>query len=42
MSRKGIRVDLAKGEAVQGWTTPISATNICSFIGITGYYRQLI
>ena len=40
VSKEGIRVDPAKIEAVRGWTRPTSPTEIRSFMGLAGYYRQ--
>ena len=40
VSKEGIRVDPAKIEVVRGWTRPTSPTEIGSFMGLAGYYRQ--
>lgn len=42
VSREGIQVDPTKIEAVWGWTNPTSATEICSFVGLVGYYRLFV
>ena len=38
VSSKGIAVDLSKIEAVQNWPTPVNVGEVCSFLGLTGYY----
>ena len=42
ISAKGIAVDPAKVEAVVKWESPMLATEIRSFVGLTGYYRRFI
>ena len=42
MSAEGIRVDLAKVEAVMNWTPPLSVTEMRSFLGLAGYYRRFV
>ncbi|MCI47206.1 hypothetical protein A2U01_0068447, partial [Trifolium medium] len=39
---EGIAVDPAMVEAVLQWSTPESATEIRSFLGLAGYYRRFI
>jgi len=39
VSAKGIQVDPKKIEAVMNWPRPVSATEIQSFSGLTGYYH---
>ncbi|XP_075079783.1 uncharacterized protein LOC142165037 [Nicotiana tabacum] len=40
VSKDGIMVDPKKIEAVQKWPTPTSPTEIRSFLGLAGYYRD--
>ncbi|XP_070017781.1 uncharacterized mitochondrial protein AtMg00860-like [Nicotiana sylvestris] len=40
MSSECIQVDPKKIEAVQSWPRPSSATEICSFLDLVGYYRR--
>jgi len=42
VSSEGIRVDSQKIEAVKQWPRPTSATDIRSFLGLAGYYRQFV
>jgi hypothetical protein len=42
ISKGGISVDPAKVMAIVGWKVPSSVTEVRSFLGLTGYYRQLI
>ena len=42
VSSEGIRVDLSKVEAVTRWERPTTPTEICSFLGLAGYYRKFI
>ncbi|GJY59283.1 putative reverse transcriptase domain-containing protein [Tanacetum coccineum] len=39
---QGIHVDPAKIESVKDWASPKSATEICQFLGLAGYYRRFI
>ena len=39
---EGIRVDLAKIEAVVSWKPPRNVTEVRSFLGIVGYYRRFV
>ncbi|KAI3695251.1 hypothetical protein L1987_78243 [Smallanthus sonchifolius] len=39
---KGIHVDPAKIEAVKNWNAPKTPTEVCSFLGLAGYYRRFI
>ena len=42
MSAEGIRVDLAKVEAVMNWKPPQSVIEVTSFLGLAGYYRRFV
>ena len=42
MSTKGIRVDLAKIEAIVSWKPPRNVTEVRSFLGLAGYYRWFV
>ncbi|KAI3821766.1 hypothetical protein L1987_09338 [Smallanthus sonchifolius] len=42
VNEKGIHVDPAKIEAVKNWSTPRTPIEICSFLGLAGYYRRFI
>jgi len=42
ISTQGIAVDPAKVDAVVKWESPKSATEIRSFVGLSGYYRRFI
>nr|GEV61461.1 hypothetical protein [Tanacetum cinerariifolium] len=42
VNRDGIHVDPSKVESVKNWKTHESPTEICSFLGLTGYYRRFI
>ena len=42
VSTEGIRVDLAKIEAVVGWKPPRNVTEMRSFLGLAGYYRRFV
>ncbi|XP_075479445.1 putative mitochondrial protein AtMg00860 [Primulina tabacum] len=42
VSRDGIEVDPNKVEEVRNWPAAKSVTEICSFLGIVGYYRKFI
>nr|GFC91360.1 putative reverse transcriptase domain-containing protein [Tanacetum cinerariifolium] len=39
---QGIHVDPAEIESVEDWASPKSPTEICQFLGLTGYYRRFI
>ncbi|GKC16866.1 putative nucleotidyltransferase, ribonuclease H [Tanacetum coccineum] len=42
VNSEGIHVDPSKIEAVKNWKPPKSPTEICSFLGLAGYYRRFI
>jgi hypothetical protein len=37
---EGIIVDPAKVEAIMEWSMSMNITEVCSFMGLVGYYRQ--
>jgi hypothetical protein len=42
LSAERVVVDPSKIEEVSKWQSPKSVTEICSFLGLAGYYRQFI
>ncbi|GJT01975.1 putative reverse transcriptase domain-containing protein [Tanacetum coccineum] len=38
----GIHVDSSKIEAVKSWEAPRTPSEVCSFLGLAGYYRRFI
>ena len=42
VSASGVSVDPGKVEAVMSWERPKSVFEICSFLGLAGYYRRFI
>ncbi|WMV55440.1 hypothetical protein MTR67_048825, partial [Solanum verrucosum] len=42
VSGEGIQVDIHKIEVVQNWHRPISPTDIWSFLGLVGYYFNVL
>ncbi|GJT22549.1 putative reverse transcriptase domain-containing protein [Tanacetum coccineum] len=42
VNNEGIHVDPSKIEAVKNWKPPKTPTEICSFLGLAGYYRRFI
>ena len=42
VSALGVSVDPEKVEAVMSWERPMSVFEICSFLGLAGYYRRFI
>ena len=42
VSKEGIHVDLKKIEVVFEWKPPRNVTEMCSFLGLTGYYRRFV
>ena len=42
VSKEVIRVDLKKIEVVVEWKPPRNVTEVCSFLGLAGYYRRFL
>ena len=42
ISGEGIAVDPSKVQSVTDWLAPTSVSEICSFLGLAGYYRRFI
>ena len=42
MSASSVSMDIEKVEAVMSWGGPKSVFEICSFLGLAGYYRRFI
>ncbi|KAI3683118.1 hypothetical protein L1987_83618 [Smallanthus sonchifolius] len=42
VNEKGIHVDPAKIEALKNWNAPKTPTEVCSFLGLAGYYLRFI
>lgn len=42
VSSHGIEVDESKIKAIKNWPTPINVSRICSFHGLTSFYRQFV
>ena len=42
VSSEGIHTDPDKVEAIRDWPTPITKTQVRSFLGTTGYYRRFV
>ncbi|KAL0536186.1 hypothetical protein IC582_025125 [Cucumis melo] len=40
--KAGVSVDPAKIEAVTSWTRPSTVSEVCSFLGLAGYYRRFV
>ncbi|GJW09401.1 homeodomain-like protein [Tanacetum coccineum] len=41
INKTGIQVDPVKVEAIKNWEAPRNPTEICQFLGLTGYYRRI-
>ena len=39
---QGVEVDPKKTEVVKNWPKPLTPTNICSFLGLAGYYLRFV
>jgi uncharacterized protein (DUF427 family) len=35
-------MDLAKVDAIMEWPAPTNVTEVCSFMGLAGYYRRFV
>ena len=42
VSKEGIRVDPRKIEVILKWKPTRSVTEVCSFLGLAGYYRRFV
>nr|GFD26249.1 putative reverse transcriptase domain-containing protein [Tanacetum cinerariifolium] len=42
VSAEGITMDPAKVEAITKWPRLTSVTEVCSFLGLAGYYRRFV
>ena len=42
VSKEGIRVDPKKIEVVVEWKPPRNVIEVCSFLGLAGYYRRFV
>ena len=42
ISREGISVDPHKIEAIVNWKPPTNVFEVCSFLGLAGYYRKFV
>ncbi|KAL0534148.1 hypothetical protein IC582_028432 [Cucumis melo] len=42
VSKAGVSVDPAKIEAVTSWPRPSTVNEVCSFLGLAGYYRRFV
>ena len=41
-SAKGISVDPQKIEVIVNWKPPTNVSEVCSFLGLAGYYRKFV
>ena len=42
VSKEGIRVNPRKIEVIIEWKPPRNVTEVCSFLGLEGYYRRFV
>ena len=42
VSEEGIMVDPSKIEVILEWKPPRNVTEVCSFLGLAGYYRRFV
>ena len=42
VSEEGIQVDPKKVEVIIEWKPPRNVIVVCSFLGLTGYYRRFV
>ena len=42
LSKKYVEVDPRKTEVFKNWKKPLTHTDICSFLGLAGYYRRFV
>ncbi|XP_038899536.1 uncharacterized mitochondrial protein AtMg00860-like [Benincasa hispida] len=42
VSKEGVYVDPAKVEGVTSWARPTTVSEVCSFLGLVGYYRRFV
>jgi hypothetical protein len=42
ITAEGVKVDPEKVKAIVEWKQPTNVTEICSFLGLAGYYRRFI
>jgi hypothetical protein len=42
VEKEGVRVDPKKIEDMQDWTRPKNLNILCSFLGLTSYYRKFV